>query len=151
MGWLLDNAGITWLVVGVGLGLAELAAPGVFLIFLAAAALITGITTLAVPGLPLLLQLVSFTLWSIATMAIGRRWYVEFPVPSADPQLNDRAARLVGTTVTVIEPITSGEGRVRVADGVWPAAGADAPAGARLRITAVQGATLIVEPLPPAS
>lgn len=146
---LLANAGLVWLVIGVVLAIAELAAPGVFLIFVAVAALITGVTAFALPDLPVLLQLLSFTLWSIAVVAIGRRWYVEFPVPSADPQLNDRAARLIGETVTVCEAIEGGAGRVRLGDGNWPAIGPDCAAGTRLRIAAVRGATLIVEPLPP--
>lgn len=146
---LLATAGVYWLILAVVLAATELATPGVFLIFFAAAAFITGATTLALPGTPFLLQLVEFTLWSAAAVAIGRRWYVQFPVPTADPLLNDRGARLIGEVVTVVAPISGGEGRVRVGDGEWPAIGPDTPAGARLRVAGVRGATLIVEPLPP--
>lgn len=147
---LLANAGFGWMIVAVVLAATELAAPGVFLIFFAAAAFITGAATLALPATPFLLQLVEFTLWSAASVAIGRRWYAEFPVPTADALLNDRAARLIGEIVTVAAPIKGGEGRVRVGDGEWPASGPDAPIGTRLRVAGVRGATLIVEPLPPA-
>lgn len=148
-GDLVGNAGLWWIVVALGLAGAELASPGVFLIFLAAGALLTGATVLAIPGLPILLQLVSFTLWSTVAVAIGRRWYHQFPVPTADALLNDRAGRLVGEMVTVVTPIEDGKGRVRVGDSDWPATGADAPVGTRMRIAAVRSGILMVEPLPP--
>jgi membrane protein implicated in regulation of membrane protease activity len=78
----------------------------------------------------------------------GRRWYKANPVESADPLLNDRAARLIGETVLVVEPIIGGEGRVKVGDGVWTARGPDSAAGVRVRIASVKGAVLHVESLP---
>ncbi len=148
---LLANAGFVWLAIAILLGGAELAVPGVFLVFLAIAAAMTGLSVLALPALPLLLQLVGFVLWSAVSIVIGRRWYHDYPVATADPLLNDRGARLIGEIVTVVDAIEQGEGRVRVGDGGWPAIGADAAPGARLRITAVRQGKLVVEPLPPAS
>ena len=143
----LSHAGALWLVAAVLLGLAELVVPGVFLIFLAIAAAITGAAMLALPALPLAAQLGSFAVWSVASVLIGRRWYTDYPVSTSDPMLNDRAARLVGETVTVVVPIVAGDGRVRVGDGEWPASGADAPTGTRVRVTAVESGILRVEPL----
>ena len=57
---------------------------------------------------------------------VGRRHYERNPVPSSDPLLNDRTARLIGQKVTVVEAIENGEGRVRVGDSVWAARGPDA-------------------------
>ncbi len=143
----LSHAGALWLVAAVLLGLAELVVPGVFLIFLAIAAAITGAAMLALPALPLAAQLGSFAVWSVASVLIGRRWYTDYPVSTSDPMLNDRAARLVGETVTVVVPIVAGDGRVRVGDGEWPASGADAPTGTRVRVIAVESGILRVEPL----
>lgn len=147
-GAILGSAGLIWILIAVALVAGELLSPGVFLIFLAVGALATGLTTLAIP-VPFLLQLLSFTAWSAVAVAIGRRWYTQFPVPSADPLLNDRAARMVGETVVVVEAISDGRGRVRIGDSEWLAAGADAPAGARVRVVAVRDSTVITEPLPP--
>ncbi len=133
-----------WLVFAALLGIGEVLIPGVFLIWIAIAAAITGLAALALPiGLPL--QLLLFAALSIVAVYAGRRWYVDHPVASADPLLNDRAARLIGETVSVVEPISGGEGRVRVGDSVWTARGPDAPAGARVRIIRAEGATLWVE------
>ena len=140
------------LAAAVLLGIGELAIPGVFLIFLAIAAAVTGVATLVLADLPIAAQLLSFAIWSGVTVAIGKRWYRDYPVASSDPKLNDRAARLIGETVPVCEAIVDGAGRVRIGDGTWSAHGPDAPAGAAVRIVAVAGSTLLVEPadgLPP--
>jgi len=144
----LQHPALLWLIAAVALAIAELVVPGVFLVFLAAAAAIIGALTLLFPDLPAAGQLVGFALWSVATVTIGRRWYRDFPVQSADPLLNDRVARLVGEVVTVVEPVSDHAGRVRVGDGEWPARGPEAAAGTRVRITGATGATLRVEPLP---
>ncbi|WP_294133547.1 NfeD family protein [Sphingobium sp.] len=133
-----------WLVLAALLGIAEVMIPGVFLIWIAIAAAITGLTALALPiGLPL--QLLIFAALSIAAVWAGRRWYTDHPVASTDPLLNDRTARLIGQTVTVVEAITGGEGRVKVGDSVWSAVGADAEVGARVRVIAAEGTVLRVE------
>ena len=81
-----------WLAAAILLAIGELFIPGVFLIFLAAAAAITGVASLVLADLPVAAQLVSFAVWSGVTVAIGKRWYRDYPVDSADPLLNDRAS-----------------------------------------------------------
>lgn len=145
MGWI-GPAG-AWLIAALALGTAELAAPGIFLVFLAIAAAITGAAVFALPELPAAAQLASFGVWSAVTVLIGRRWYRDYPIEGGDPLLNDRAARLVGQVVTVEIAIADGRGRVLVGDGGWPARGPDAAVGERLRVVAVEDGALTVEPL----
>lgn len=147
-GWL-SNAGALWLAAAILLGLAELAIPGVFLIFLAIAAAITGVAVLVLPELSLAAQLASFAAWTAAAVLIGKRWYVDYPVETTDPLLNDRAARMIGEVVLVDEPIIRGAGRVRIGDGAWLAYGPDAEAGATVRIVGHDGGALRVEPIEP--
>ncbi|MEA3052707.1 MAG: inner membrane protein [Sphingomonadales bacterium] len=135
-----------WLLGAIALGIAELIVPGVFLIWLAAAAAATGLLTLAF-GIDLPFQFAVFALLAIAAVYSGRRWYLANPMPSADPMLNDRAARLVGRTVVVTQAIENGEGRVRVGDGVWSCRGTDCAEGSRVRVTGADGSCLKVEPL----
>ncbi len=143
-----------WLLAAALLGIAEIIVPGVFLIWLAAAAAATGFLTLAL-GIPLAFQFALFGLLSIAAVYFGRRWYTSNPVESADPLLNDRAARLRGEILVVVNAIEDGRGKVRVGDTVWNCKGADAPAGARVRVTGAEGTCLRVEPVaalePPAA
>ena len=141
-----------WLIGATILGIAEILVPGVFLIWLAAAAALTGFATM-VFGLDAPFQFVLFALLAIASVWWGRRWYTDHPVESSDPLLNDRAARLIGQTVLVVEDIRHGRGRVRIGDSVWEARGEDAPAGSMVRVTGAQGTCLTVEvtpSLPPA-
>lgn len=133
-----------WLVAALALAIAELVVPGVFLVFLAIAAAMTGAALLAIPGLPLAAQLASFGVWSVVAVVIGRRWYSDYPV-ATDARLNDRARDMIGQVVTVETAIGDGGGRVIVGDGSWPARGDDAEAGTRVRIVSVEGGVVNVE------
>jgi membrane protein implicated in regulation of membrane protease activity len=138
--------GAIWLAAALGLAIAELIAPGFFMIFLAAGAAITGFAVLFAPGLPVLVQALLFALFTAAAVGLGRRWYHRSAVPTEDPLLNDRAARLIGSTAEVCAAISAGEGRVKVGDGAWKARGPDAEKGAVVRIVGASGSVLLVEP-----
>ena len=135
-----------WLSAAALLGIAELLVPGVFLIWLAAAAALTGFAALLF-GVPLAFQFALFALLALGATYVGRRWYANNPVESSDPLLNDRVARLIGETVTVVDAIEGGQGRVRVGDSVWTARGPDSPAGTRVRVTGATGTCLTVGPV----
>ena len=144
-GWL-------WLIGGLLLLMAELIAPGVFLLFIGAAAMITGLFVLLF-GLGLAPSLALFALYTALAVMIGRKVYGNRAVDSPDPLLNDRSARLVGRTVTAVAPIDAGGGRVRVGDSEWSARGGPAAAGEQVRVIGVDGNCLRVEidrSLPPA-
>jgi len=141
-----------WLIGGVVLLIAELIAPGFFLIFIGAAGVVTGLLALLLP-LPLALQFALFVILSFLVVRIGgRRAYATRYDYSADPLLNDRAARLLGRIVVVVQPVDANGGRVRIGDGEWSARGGPAAIGDRVRIVDVEGNCLKVEPehvLPP--
>ena len=145
-GWL-------WLIGGVLLLITEVIAPGFFLVFIGGAAIATGLFTVLF-GLGLPMQLALFAIYALLAVMIGRRAYASSADQrSDDPLLNDRAARLVGRVVTVVEAIDEHSGRVRVGDSEWSARGGPAASGERVRITGVDGNCLTVEAeraLPPA-
>lgn len=134
-----------WLIAALALGIAELLVPGVFLIFLAVAAAITAALLVAVPGVALPVQLLSFAVWSAVAVAVGRRWYRDFPVTGGDARLNDRTARMIGSVARLETAIEHGRGRVTIDDGSWPARGPELPAGSAVRIVAVDGGVVVVE------
>ncbi|HMG47523.1 MAG TPA: NfeD family protein [Allosphingosinicella sp.] len=136
-----------WLIAAVALGILELLAPGFFLVWMGAAAAVTGIVVALVP-MPLAWQLGLFVLLAFAAVFAGRLYYARNPVPTSDPNLNARASRLIGQTVAVETAFENGKGRVRVGDGVWNARGPDAPAGASVVIVAADGTSLTVEAAP---
>ena len=141
-----------WLIGGVLLLIAELIAPGFFLLFIGAAALATGLFTLLF-DLGTISQLALFALYALLAVMAGRRFYANRTSDSADPLLNDRGRRLVGKVVTVIVEVDEHNGRVRVGDSDWSARGGPAAVGDRVRITGVDGNCLnveVVRPLPTA-
>ena len=136
-GWL-------WAIGGVLLLIAEVIAPGVFLLFIGAAAMATGLFTLLFDlGVPA--QLALFALYATLAVMIGRRWYAQPSGPDVNPMLNDRTAQLIGRTVAVVESVDDHGGRVRVGDGEWSARGGPAEVGERVRVTGIEGNCLIVE------
>ena len=144
---MIDNLepGWLWMIGGILLLIAEVIAPGFFLVFIGVAALATGAFTLLF-DMPLAFQLILFTIYALVAVMIGRKVYSNQAVDSTDPLLNDRVARLVGKSVTVIEAVDEHSGRVRVGDSEWSARGGPGRPGERVRITGVDGNCLLVEP-----
>jgi hypothetical protein len=142
-----------WLIGGIVLLIAEVIAPGFFLMFIGAAAIATGLLSLLLP-VGLALQLAMFAILTLIIVRVGgRRAYASRYDYTADPLLNNRAGRLLGTVVTVVQPVDANGGRVKVGDGEWSARGGPAAIGERVRIVDIEGNCLKVEPehkLPPA-
>jgi membrane protein implicated in regulation of membrane protease activity len=120
--------------------------PGVYLIWLGIAAIVTGVLT-GLLHLSLPAQVIDFVFLSLIVAYSARRFLSESPIVSADPLMNRRGARLVGETAVVVQAIEHGSGRVHVGDSEWIAKGPDLPVGERVRITGNEGATLLVEPV----
>ena len=142
-----------WLIGGVLLLIAELIAPGFFLVFIGGAAMATGFAALLLPlGLPLQFALFAILAFLAARVG-GRRAYSMRYDHSPDPFLNDRGRRLLGRVVVATQSVDSNGGRVRVGDSEWSARGGPAAPGDRVRIVDFEGNCLKVEPehvLPPA-
>ncbi|MDP7325549.1 MAG: NfeD family protein [Qipengyuania citrea] len=135
-----------WLIIGLALASLELVVPGVYLIWMAMAALAVAVLAfVSVP--PLALQIIAWVSLSLIFIFSARRWLRERPIVSSDPLLNNRGGRMVGQTALVTQAIENGSGRVKVGDSEWIARGADAAAGARVRIIGNDGSELLVEPV----
>ena len=135
-----------WLGIGLLLAAAEMAIPGVFLIWLSAAALVTGLLTWFLPiGLPV--QIVVFAVLAIAAVFTGKRYLKSNPIEALDPLMNDRRARLAGETVVATNALDGGTGRVKQGDSEWLAKGPDAEPGTKMRVAGHDGVVLVVEHL----
>jgi hypothetical protein len=144
-GWIAGLGAWAWIILGMVLIGVELLAPGVFFLWLGLAALATGLTD-ALLGLSWQASTLLFAVLSVAAVMVGRA--ISAPSVQADDTgglLNRRGEALVGRVFTLEAPIAGGEGRVRVDDSSWRVRGPDAPAGARIRVVRVEGATLLVE------
>lgn len=132
-----------WMVLGFALLAMEIVAPGVFLLWIGVAALITGAISLA-------LWDASFWVWQVQVLAflalslvcaVGGKKLMGNPREDSDqPLLNRRGEQLVGRTATLAEPIREGRGRIQLGDTMWRVSGPDLPVGARVRVTGVGSA-----------
>lgn len=148
--WIRDLGGWSWVILGLALLGLEILAPGIFFLWLGAAALVIGAISLTVWGLGEDLwvwqvQVLGFLILSIVLAYAGRSWLKRTEGESDEPLLNDRVAQLVGQTATLEQPITNGIGHVRLGDTLWRVKGPDLPAGARVRIRGGNSDRLDVE------
>jgi membrane protein implicated in regulation of membrane protease activity len=139
------DSGWLWTIGGVLLLIAEIIAPGVFLVWIGIAAIVTGIFALLF-GIGVAGQLGLFALYAVLAVMAGRRFYAVKGIEHSGPGLNNPSARLIGRRVVVVQQVDEDSGRVRVGDSEWSARGGPAEPGQKVRITAVEGNCLIVEP-----
>lgn len=131
-----------WIAIGLLLCAAEIFTPGVFLIFIGLAAIVTGLLLIVAP-LSLTSSLLVFCAFSVATVFAGRRFYGANEAESDNPYLNRRAEAMIGKIFPLAEAIKGGEGAIRVSDTRWRVRGPDMPSGVRVRVTGVEDATVL--------
>ncbi len=143
--WLMVHNGWLWAILGLVLIGGEVLAPGVFLIWLGLAALLTGAAVGAF-GLGWQAACIVFALFAVACVAAGRlltRHRNE--EPDAATGLNGRGRQLIGKVFRLEATMTGGEGRIRVGDSSWRVTGPELLAGTEIRVVRVEGSTLVVE------
>lgn len=134
-----------WIIGGIVLLAIELVVPGGIFVWLGAAAVVTGVLTLFVPmGWPI--QWVVFGVLAILSLIGWLRFSRRNRGEESDrPFLNQRAARFIGQTVALSEPIKDGFGRVVLGDTTWRVTGPDLAVGTRVKIVGHEAAVLKVE------
>jgi len=134
----------TWWVAGLVLVMLEVVLPGTFLLWLGVSAAVVGVLLFFAPGLSVAVQFTLFAVLALASIWLSRR-YLQKHRSAEQVALSARGRHYIGRVVTVEDALTGGAGKVRVEDTVWRAQGADAAAGARVKITGITGATFQVE------
>jgi membrane protein implicated in regulation of membrane protease activity len=138
-----------WWALAAVLLVFEMMLPGVVFLFLAIGALASGAFLLVVSDLSLELQLFVFAIVSVASAVVLRPTLKRLQQSRVgDANLNARGDSLVGRTIVLDQPILAGQGRVKLGDGSWTVTGPDMAAGSRVRVAAVSGTELRVEPAP---
>ncbi|OEY99831.1 MULTISPECIES: NfeD family protein [Stenotrophomonas] len=141
-----------WEVVGWGalalvLFAAEALAPGAFMLWIGIGAAAVFVLVAVFADIPLLWQVVAFVLLSVVSIQCYRQWGRKRARETDAPLLNRRAEQLIGRVVALDQPIVAGVGRAKVDDAFWVVAGPDLPAGTPVRVVAVDGMTLKVQPV----
>ena len=132
---------LAWLVAGLVLSAIETLAPGAFFIWFGGAAAIVGaVGYFAADGLRGAAHSVRRSGGGAGSDRAARLRIVR---QGAGPLPQSRAHAMVGADFFLDEAITRGYGRIRVGDSSWRVAGPDCPAGARVRVVAVEEGSLI--------
>jgi membrane protein implicated in regulation of membrane protease activity len=137
-----------WWALAAVLLVFEMLLPGVVFLFLAIGAAAAGFALLVVSDLSLELQLVLFAVIAVASAVALRPTLRQLQNRQAAAHINARADALIGKTLVLDQPILAGRGRINLGDGSWIVTGPDMVAGAKVRVTAVDGTELKVEPAP---
>ncbi|MDE0856502.1 MAG: NfeD family protein [Nevskia sp.] len=134
-----------WWVAGLLLVTVEAFFPGAFFLWIGIAALLVGALLWLMPGLGIFTQVLLFAVIAIGSVLLWRRFRPGRDNRVEQHGLNDRGRLYTGRSFTLDSPIVNGVGCLRVDDGQWRVTGPDLPAGGRVRVIAVDGATLKVE------
>lgn len=140
-----------WMLLGFVLLILEIVAPGVFLLWIGIAALLTGALSLQLwdwASWTWQVQVLLFLGLSLISAYVGKKIVGGHGDASDQPLLNRRGAQMIGRTATLTEPINEGRGRIRLGDTTWRVTGPDLPAGTQVRVTAANESDLelVVEP-----
>jgi membrane protein implicated in regulation of membrane protease activity len=133
-----------WAVFALALIIAEVMAPGAFMLWLGFAAAAVMVVVWLLPGLAVLWQAALFVVLAIISVQIYRSFFRNAGRASTHPLLNRRAEQLVGQVYPLDAAILDGRGRLKIGDAYWVVAGPDMPAGTPVRVEEVQGMVLRV-------
>jgi membrane protein implicated in regulation of membrane protease activity len=139
----------SWLVIALILFALETIIPGIHFLWFGLAAFIVGVLVAIAGGMgvaeafPIGWQMVVFALLSVATVFGVKRLAGKSPADH-HPDINAPGSQFIGRVVVVEDAISSGRGKVRAGDTIWLAEGEDAPHGAHVLVTGVNGTALVV-------
>src|SRR5262245_57404192 len=142
--WIAALGSWVWFVIAAIFLLLELLSPGVFMLWLGLAAILTGAISLAV-AMTWQTQLIAFAVLAIACIPAWRYFARKVEKPVDRPFLNRRAEGYIGRVFTLDKPIVDGVGTIRIEDTVWRVSGPSLPAGSRVKVARADGADLEVE------
>jgi membrane protein implicated in regulation of membrane protease activity len=137
-----------WWALAAVLLVCEMMLPGVVFLFLAIGAAAAGLLLLIASDIALEFQLFVFAIVAVASAVLLKPTLRRLQGRSSEPNINARGRALVGQTFFLDQPIIGGRGRITLGDGSWPVTGPDMVAGAKVRVAAVNGTELKVEPAP---
>lgn len=135
-----------WAIMAVFIGIAELNAPGAYLIWVALGAAVTAAGE-AIFGLSASGQIETFLIACLISCTLGNFIY---RVAGRDgvrhgPELNRKDCAMVGETGVVCEAFVNGHGKVRIGDTVWLAEGPDVAVNTPVNVLSVRSSHLVVD------
>lgn len=146
MDWLLEPNFYNWLIVAGIFLIIEVSTFTLLFLWLAVAALVVAIVNFFVPSLSIAMQLLIFSVCSVAAVLIWHTLFKGIQDKSGDATMNNRAERYVGRTATLSEAIENGSGKIQIDDSYWRVhCDTDMPIGTKVKVTSADGVILNVE------
>lgn len=133
-----------WWILAAALIILEVFAPGAFFLWLGIAAGVVGGLIYLAPELGWEHQVLTFSVLSVLSILVWRRYFRITPEQTDEPALNRRGEQYVGRVFTLTDPIVNSMGKIRVDDTTWKIRGEDCPVGTRVEVTGVDGTILEV-------
>lgn len=143
--WMVENAHWLWWSAGVLLLAGEMILPGVYLMWIGLASVVTGVFAWAMPGMGFDGHGLIFAVLAGASIYIGNQYFYKRRKEQPQTNINTRGQAHVGKIYTLASAIKGGRGHVQVRDSQWPAEGPDLPKGTQVKVKAVDGIVLVVE------
>lgn len=137
-----------WWVLAVVFLVLEMLATAYFFLWLGAAAGVVGFLLLMVPDMSWHMQ---WGIWAVlsavsVTISYWQRKKKSPPQKEEGLVLNQRGQQYIGRSFTLADPVVNGQGKIKVDDTTWKIeAEEDFKAGAKVKVTAVDGTVLIVK------
>ncbi len=139
---------LIWFIVGLVMALLEFVIPGLIVVFFGAGAWITAILVWIFPGMAVWVQLMSFTVLSIAALILLRRQLKKRFFSDQEGAESEGVDDYIGRKAVVEKAIANGEGKILYRGVSWEAyADEDIPEGASVVITGKDSIKLKVKPI----
>lgn len=146
MHWLTEISAWHWASLGIILLIMEMLGTAGFLIGSSIAAFLMAAIISLIPDLNWKWQLAIFSSTAIIFSIIYLKRFANFNEKSDQPNLNNRAAQLIGNRYTLTEAVVNGQGRIQVGDTFWKiSCETDLAADTNIEVISVDGMTLIVK------
>ncbi|MDP1772786.1 MAG: NfeD family protein [Methylobacter sp.] len=134
-----------WWVLALILLVVELLAPGFFFLWMAASGFVTGCLLLLMPAIGIDLQILIFSVLSVAAITAWKLYGKKHPIATDHPLLNKRGDQYIGRIFSLYKPIENGEGKIKVDDSIWKVHGEDCDINTKVKVIAIRGTVFDVE------
>jgi membrane protein implicated in regulation of membrane protease activity len=133
-----------WIGMALFLAIVEILGGGnFFLLWIALSSLLVGCLKFLMSSLIWQHQWLIFSLISLISVVLWNQYLKHRPIKATN--LNQGAEKFIGKNFILVESISQGIGKVRIADSVWKVEGPELKAGTTVQVVAIDGIILRVK------
>lgn len=137
----------SWLILASVLVFLEITLPTGYFIWGGIAAFLMASVVYVFPELHFLWQILLFACLASVFVTAYKMYLIRNPHVTEKTLLNRKSQQYIGQTVTLIEAIKNGTGKIKMHDVIWKVHGSDQAKDTNVQIVAVKNTTFIVEPI----